>query len=117
VKTSEILNLTADYLEEFGVGRSWFPTYGEPACLEGAGKAVCQKSLGNGWIDRWYDEIKPAISAYLAETRPDHAIDGVVYPWLWFDLTKGAEAVEVLRAAAAVEQAKESEPVKTEAPA
>lgn len=119
MKTSEILNLTADYMERYGVGTTWFPSYGEAGCLEGAGKVVCIRAIGHpGWFDRWYNEIKPAISDYLTETRPEFAFPGQkVLPWVWFDQTKGAEAIEVLRAAAVIEQAKEAEPAKAEVPA
>lgn len=108
MKTSEILNATADYLKEFGVATNWFPSWGQPACLEGAGKLVCQTNLGREWRGRWYHEVKPALTTYLTETRPEHALDGAVLPWVWFDMTEGREAIEVLRTMAVIEEAKEN---------
>lgn len=116
MKTSEILNLIADYMEKYGIGQSWFPEYGEAGCLEGAGKAVCRKAIDSPrWYNRWYDEIKPAISDYLTETRPEFGMGGKVFPWVWFDATEGSESIEVLRSLAVIEAAKEAEPAKVSA--
>lgn len=114
--TSEVLNLAADLIEERGWtrgggadGEGWHPTPGSttPLCLEGAIRAA------SGMDDKHNCPAWLVVSRYL-RGRPDAIpspilADGViVFGWNDRPHRTQAEVVEVLRATAVIEAARET---------
>lgn len=109
LKTSEVLDLAADKIEVVGWGtgvNTWENRDGAGLCLEGGIIAALGRSFTPGtenFIDTpelWACPAYVAMASYL-ETRAEL--------WRWNDAQgrTAEEVVEVLRAAAAVERAKE----------
>jgi hypothetical protein len=137
MRTSEILNKAADLIEERGWGQggaTWFGMGG--LCLEGAiGAAMGRKVNQSGRPDNIDpDELNfscpagLAVRAYLEMELDQSAAEhkNALTPvskragyWLchWNDkpARTAEEVIEVLRAAAVIEQAREAEPAKVSA--
>lgn len=108
LKTSEVLDLAADMIEKYGWVQGiegWDKGYGAGLCLEGGIVAALGRSLGSSpnritMREMWACPAYKAVQGYLGVRPP---------LWWWNDdlsRTK-EEVIEVLRAAAAVERAKE----------
>lgn len=120
MKTSEVLYRAADLIEERGWGQgidTWSKADGA-VCVEGALMAVASipRAEGCQGPSRKAIETCPAYVAvvdYLAYSHPDFGL------WFWNDSEdrSSAEVIEVLRAAAVIEAAKETadEPVAVSA--
>lgn len=119
MNTSDVLNLAADLIEERGWARGggWHPEHllaDAPLCAEGALKAACMADEGDvrHWTDLYYgpewfgggaqDGVLERVKDYLGEQ----------YVFSWNDRPErtASEVVGVLRAAAVVEAARESQP-------
>lgn len=113
MKTSEVLNKAADLIEERGWGqgpRTW-TTEGAELCLEGAIAAAMGKNANrsprfeNGI---WPEDIQtcPAGAAVRDHLEWTHA-----YLCMWNDKTERTadEVIEVLRACAVIEAAREEQ--------
>jgi hypothetical protein len=116
MQTSEVLNKAADLIEERGwsQGTGWHTALADsvPVCAEGG--IWCATETDNNRRD--YAALraaKGAFRAYLTDRFPEHIHPnaGCVIGWSWNDDPErtAAEVIEVLRAAAVIEQARESE--------
>lgn len=104
---SAVLNDAADYIEKYGwadPGKGWFPTHGEPACMEGAVKCVLNK-LG---ASQMYPAAKATLQRHVA-SDPRWGSVTTRYAWVWNDTVAedATEVVAALRAAALIESTKE----------
>lgn len=113
---SETLNTAADLLQERGwVGRGdgwdWHGS-GGPVCLEGAIYAALGRPahwLGGGWTSKEINDC-PAGEAVRRHIETADAL------WHFNDTRRtAAEVIEVLRAAAVIEEARENESAAVEA--
>lgn len=111
MNTSETLNRAADLIEERGWGQAtgWHPAPGDtgPLCVEGALNAT------RGLRHKWTCPAWQAVADYIAD-RPGvliHKGSGRPIVWVWNDRPErtAAEVIEVLRAAALIEAAREQE--------
>jgi hypothetical protein len=116
MNTSEVLNRAADLIEERGwtKGTGGWPGHRNhcgPLCLEGGLLAT----LGVDWsdpsavCDAQYTHAWKAMADYVGRTP--------LFLFMWNDVQgrTQAEVIEVLRAAALIEQAKEHTPADAEA--
>jgi hypothetical protein len=109
VATSEVLNRAADLIEERGwsQGTGWCLNgdQGGPLCLEGSIRVAAALDI---LVAR---PVLNVVRDYLTDTRPldINAFAGYVIPFSWNDAydRTAAEVVEVLRAAAVIEAARE----------
>lgn len=101
LRTSEVLNLAADYIELNGwkQGGGWWPESGEPACAEGGIDRVCSDRMPKD--DEWLTRKRLAVAA-LSEYVGQ-------YGWYWNDTPglRQSDVIETLRAVAVVEAARE----------
>lgn len=117
MRTSEVLNLAADLIEQRGWGKgagSWGHEDSEPLCLEGGIYAA----MGADFVTTPRDEFTacPAYQAVMAHVGPARTtyrdLTGNETTELWiFNDTYGrtaSEVIEVLRATAVIEAARES---------
>jgi hypothetical protein len=112
MNTSDTLNRAADLIEERGwsQGNGWIlssaPT-DATLCLEGGIQAA------TGRMGIHHCPAYKAVVDYLNTTRPAdiNPTLGYVIPWSWNDqpTRTASEVIEVLRACAAIEQARESD--------
>lgn len=117
MNTSEVLNRAADLIEKRGWGGDWYATENEPVCVEGALLAAIGMKPDDRWaLDEGDRPVFYSCPAYLAVTE---YLGDVLFPrvdplWVWNDDSDRtqAEVIEVLRAAAVIEQAKEAAPVE-----
>ena len=107
VRTSETINLAADYIQQHGwaQGKGWSSEPGEPTCIEGALEAV------GGGVAKWQCPAWQAVADYI-KGKPDvrfSELNGRPMVWVWNDAfgRDVSEVIETLRAAAAIEQARE----------
>lgn len=113
MKTSEILDLAADKIQEVGWGQgpaTWENTGGKGLCLEGGILAAMGVDV-LAEPDRSCPAMR-AVKDYLGERLTYTPPEGTPYtrePWGWNDEDgrTAEEVIGVLRAAAAVERAKE----------
>jgi hypothetical protein len=124
-RTSEVLNRAADLIEERGwaQGPAW-DWYGDGSalCLEGAiGIAAGIPTESTTWQPHNECPAGVAVREYLGLAAvapyPRTVRDGSQPLWTWNDeaTRTAAEVIEVLRAAALIEQAKEQTPADAEA--
>jgi hypothetical protein len=127
MNTSDTLNLAADLIEQRGwtKGQGWNDSTNRPLCLEGGIMAALGWSFGSADYDPlelWDCPAYRAVQAYLnfshdkALASPRHHYPSPVDPlWRWNDFSSAAsEVIEVLRAAAVVEAARETEAAPVE---
>jgi hypothetical protein len=114
MRTSEVLNRAADLIQERGwaKGSGWCLSgdTGGPLCLEGG------LNVAAGYVGAI--PVREVVRDYLTSTRPEHISPelGYVIPFAWNDSRKSAaEVIEVLRACAVVEAAKEDAAVPAHA--
>lgn len=105
--TSEVLNLAADYIQAFGwkQGGGWASLHGQPTCAEGAMGLVTTADFAGFHCKQ---AAKFAVQDYLSlATQPQHL--PARFLWVWNDCyaESAEQVIEVLRAAAAIERAKE----------
>lgn len=124
MNTSEVLNKAADLIEERGwaAGGGWITSVTvdqvTPVCLEGgvmgAMGLVAPPRLSNAdLVGLWTCPAYKAVSDYLGlDSTPRTDVDGEPTEplWRWNDHTSrsASEVVEVLRATALIEQAREN---------
>jgi hypothetical protein len=116
VKTSEVLNRAADLIEERGWAKgplAWGDDGAHPLCLEGG---IIAALGGKGWkLDRAWQEAFwtcPAYQSVAAYVDHDVSFDQSTPKqplWEFNDDHSAAEVIEVLRACAVIEQAREEQ--------
>jgi hypothetical protein len=110
MNTSDILNKAADLIEEHGWrndGGGWFSCPPDPMCVEGALRVAahsCTTSRAEAAMH--YRRAKSELAAHVG-----------MYPWVWNDRVSqsATEVIEVLRAAALIESARERETAQVSA--
>lgn len=109
MKTSEILNKAADLIEQRGWGKGPGTWSGDRLCLEGGLMAAMGVSA-NHTPDFHFCPAHRAVSDYLGRDLHEDA-ERHLGVWSWNDepARTANEVIEVLRAAAVIEAAKETE--------
>lgn len=118
MRTSEVLNRAADLIEERGWTRGINGWRGgaNGLCLEGAiGAAASIPNDGGERLGLYACPAYWAVANYLDRDPTPRIVPIKDTLWAWNDTRDrtAAEVIEVLRAAAVIEAAKESEPVTT----
>lgn len=128
IPTSEVLNRAADLIEERGwqKGDGWCTTRNEgaPVCLEGglmAAMGIRVDVLSTGALQSlWTCPAYSAVAAYLdrdvtLEDRGYGEASPLEALYWWNDKSTATEVIEVLRAVAVIEAAREEQAAKIEA--
>ena len=121
MKLSEQLHAAADLIQTYGWGvggETWDPAAGEGICLEGAIAAAGGVRLTGGApldVDLRECPLYRAVDTYLQDDEQwEESARYRLYRWNDSVATSGEQVIEVLRACALIEEARENAVVKTE---
>lgn len=108
MKTSEVLNKAADLIEERGWGSGPASMYGQAGiCVMGAIRLADSGEVDGDYCAAHLCGAGQAVYAYLTEKGYDDPVPSDLL-WVWNDdRSDAAEVIEVLRATAVIEAARE----------
>jgi len=109
METSEVLNKAADLIEERGWGQGPASMFGQAGiCAMGAINLAAFNRLNDDYLAVHHCPAGQAVYNYLEGRANSGWWDGADRIWSWNDdCADAAEVIEVLRAAAVIEAAKE----------